>query len=42
MSASTTRTGIINILMRMGADIEILNPRETGGEPVATFRAARE
>ena len=24
--------------MRMGADIEILNPRETGGEPVADIR----
>jgi 3-phosphoshikimate 1-carboxyvinyltransferase len=33
-----TRTGVINILMRMGADIEILNPREAGGEPVADIR----
>ncbi len=33
-----TRTGVINILKRMGADIEILNPREAGGEPVADIR----
>ena len=30
-----TRVGIINILQLMGANIEILNPREVGGEPVA-------
>ncbi len=30
-----TRTGIINLLKLMGADIEIMNPREIGGEPVA-------
>lgn len=30
-----TRTGIIDILKLMGADIEILNAREVGGEPVA-------
>ncbi|MGB7931885.1 MAG: 3-phosphoshikimate 1-carboxyvinyltransferase [Gammaproteobacteria bacterium] len=30
-----TRTGIIDILMRMGADIRIDNHREAGGEPVA-------
>lgn len=33
-----TRTGVIEILRRMGADIEILNPREAGGEPVADIR----
>jgi 3-phosphoshikimate 1-carboxyvinyltransferase len=33
-----TRTGVISILKRMGADIEILNPREAGGEPVADIR----
>jgi 3-phosphoshikimate 1-carboxyvinyltransferase len=30
-----TRTGVIEILMRMGADIRIDNRREVGGEPVA-------
>ncbi|MDB5985652.1 MAG: aroA [Nevskia sp.] len=30
-----TRHGIIEILRRMGAVIELLNPREVGGEPVA-------
>ena len=35
---NTTRTGVINILKLMGADIAILNPREAGGEPVADIR----
>jgi len=30
-----TRTGIIDILRLMGADISVNNPRETGGEPIA-------
>jgi len=30
-----TRTGVIDILKLMGANIEILNQREVGGEPVA-------
>ncbi|WP_097461880.1 bifunctional prephenate dehydrogenase/3-phosphoshikimate 1-carboxyvinyltransferase [Mangrovitalea sediminis] len=33
-----TRTGIINILRLMGANIELLNEREAGGEPVADLR----
>lgn len=33
-----TRTGILDILERMGARIERLNPREYGGEPVADLR----
>ncbi|UZR29420.1 3-phosphoshikimate 1-carboxyvinyltransferase [Methylococcus mesophilus] len=33
-----TRTGVIEILREMGADIEILDPREVGGEPVADIR----
>jgi 3-phosphoshikimate 1-carboxyvinyltransferase len=33
-----TRTGAIEILRRMGADIEILNARLAGGEPVADLR----
>lgn len=30
-----TRTGVIDILRLMGADIQVQNARETGGEPVA-------
>ena len=33
-----TRTGVIDILKLMGADIEIRNPRKAGGEPVADLR----
>ncbi len=33
-----TRIGVINILTLMGADIEVLNEREVGGEPVADLR----
>ena len=33
-----TRVGVINILNRMGASIEILDEREIGGEPVADLR----
>lgn len=33
-----TRDGVINILRLMGADIEVLNHREVGGEPVADLR----
>lgn len=33
-----TRTGVITILRRMGADIEVLNKRMAGGEPVADLR----
>ncbi|NJN45270.1 MAG: 3-phosphoshikimate 1-carboxyvinyltransferase [Candidatus Competibacteraceae bacterium] len=33
-----TRTGIIQILQRMGADITVLNERLSGGEPVADIR----
>ncbi len=33
-----TRTGIIDILKLMGANLELLNPREVGGEPVADIR----
>jgi 3-phosphoshikimate 1-carboxyvinyltransferase len=33
-----TRTGVIDILRLMGADIELLNPSEVGGEPVADIR----
>jgi 3-phosphoshikimate 1-carboxyvinyltransferase len=33
-----TRTGVINILRLMGADITLENQREVGGEPVADIR----
>jgi 3-phosphoshikimate 1-carboxyvinyltransferase len=33
-----TRIGVINILRAMGASIEVLAPRESGGEPVADLR----
>lgn len=33
-----TRTGVINILKLMGADITLMNEAETGGEPVADIR----
>ena len=33
-----TRDGIFRVLAQMGADIEHLNPREVGGEPVADLR----
>ncbi|MCW5797763.1 MAG: 3-phosphoshikimate 1-carboxyvinyltransferase [Nitrospira sp.] len=33
-----TRTGLIDILRQMGAHIEVLNPREEAGEPVADLR----
>ncbi len=32
-----TRTGIVDILKAMGADIRMTNPRAIGGEPVADF-----
>lgn len=33
-----TRTGVVEILRAMGADIEVLRLRESGGEPVADLR----
>ncbi|APZ42809.1 3-phosphoshikimate 1-carboxyvinyltransferase [Acidihalobacter ferrooxydans] len=33
-----TRTGVIEILRRMGADIDVFEPREMSGEPVADLR----
>jgi 3-phosphoshikimate 1-carboxyvinyltransferase len=33
-----TRTGVVDILRLMGADIELLNQSEVGGEPVADIR----
>jgi 3-phosphoshikimate 1-carboxyvinyltransferase len=33
-----TRTGLVDIMTRMGADLEILNRQEEAGEPVADIR----
>jgi 3-phosphoshikimate 1-carboxyvinyltransferase len=38
VGVNPTRTGIIDVLRRMGAEIELLNPREFGAEPVADIR----
>jgi 3-phosphoshikimate 1-carboxyvinyltransferase len=38
VGVNPTRTGVIDILRLMGADIELLNEREIGGEPVADIR----
>ncbi len=38
VGVNPTRTGLLTILARMGARIDVLNPREEGGEPVADLR----
>ena len=38
VGVNPTRTGVIEILRLMGADIELLDSREVGGEPVADLR----
>ncbi|MCG6875326.1 MAG: 3-phosphoshikimate 1-carboxyvinyltransferase [Betaproteobacteria bacterium] len=38
VGVNPTRTGVIEILRRMGADLTVLEPRELGGEPVADIR----
>jgi 5-enolpyruvylshikimate-3-phosphate synthase len=38
VGVNPTRTGIINLLRTMGADITLSNEREVGGEPVADIR----
>ena len=38
VSQNPTRNGLYITLVEMGADIEFLNPREEGGEPVADLR----
>ena len=35
VGVNETRTGIIDVLKEMGAEIELLNRRESGGEPIA-------
>jgi 3-phosphoshikimate 1-carboxyvinyltransferase len=38
VGCNPTRSGVIDILRRMGASIEFSNPREAAGEPVADVR----
>ena len=38
VGVNPTRTGVLEILRLMGADIELLREREVGGEPVADLR----
>src|SRR5262249_10801915 len=38
VGVNPTRTGLLEVLTRMGADIQLLNGREEGGEPVADLR----
>ena len=38
VGVNPTRTGVLSILSLMGADIELSNQREVGGEPVADIR----
>src|SRR3989344_2043249 len=38
VGVNPTRIGVINILKLMGANLELLNTREAGGEPVADIR----
>lgn len=38
VGVNPTRTGIIEMLRRMGARIEVMNPRNMGAEPVADIR----
>jgi 3-phosphoshikimate 1-carboxyvinyltransferase len=38
VGVNPTRTGVLDILLAMGADITLENARETAGEPVADLR----
>lgn len=38
VGVNPTRIGVLNILRAMGADIELVNLRDAGGEPVADLR----
>lgn len=38
VGVNPTRAGLLNILEEMGADIQLLNPRDEAGEPVADIR----
>ncbi len=38
VGVNPTRTGVLDVLRDMGANIELLNERESGGEPIADIR----
>lgn len=38
VGVNPTRTGLLDVLLEMGADIALENPRTVGGEPVADLR----
>jgi 3-phosphoshikimate 1-carboxyvinyltransferase len=38
VGANPTRTGLLDVLARMGAAVEVEDRREEGGEPIATLR----
>ncbi len=38
VGVNPTRTGVLDVLLKMGADITLENPREAAGEPVADLR----
>lgn len=38
VGVNPTRTGVLDVLRDMGANIELLNGRESGGEPIADIR----
>lgn len=38
VGVNPTRDGVVHILRRMGVDVQLLNPRQLGGEPVADIR----
>ena len=42
VGVNPTRTGIIDVLRQMGADIRLHNPRESGGEPVADIEVRQQ
>ncbi len=42
VGVNPTRTGLLEVLDRMGAEVEWLNSREQGGEPVADLRISSQ
>ncbi len=40
VGVNPTRTGFLTVLAKMGAKVELLNPRDEGGEPVADIRCS--
>ena len=38
VGVNPTRTGLLEVMNRMGADIQLLNRRDVAGEPVADIR----